>query len=127
MNLELLGKKDDLHFSKLINTSESVKIWLLNRLGGYNNIQGYVTTLHISIDTYTPVFKDEKTGIEYYSFNWCINSYEIDHRYGDKIKGGKHSTIITGGLVFRELKEVISSDFCGNDKSRIEPIYSSHT
>lgn len=128
MNINILDKKTDLAFSGALQESDSVQNWLTQRLTGYNNIDGYVSTLHISIDTFTPPARlSPDNDQEYYSFNWCIVANEIDPVYGDKIKNGKEKTIINGGLIFRGIESIKKRDQYGNRTVSDQPVYSSHT
>ena len=125
MNLQFLNKQANDEFSKLLDSSESVRNWLINRLGGYNNIKDHTPTLTIYIDNYTNVETIED--IEYYSFSWSIVSYPVDSKYGDMIPNAEGEHIINGGLIFRELKQIERADRWGNESSKLEAVYSSHT
>ena len=125
MNLQFINKQANDEFSKLLDNSESVRNWLINRLGGYNNIDHHIPVLTIYIDSYTN--KETIDNIDYYSFEWNIISYPTDPKYGDMLLNETGEHIINGGLIFRGIETVERVDQWGNETTKQEAVYSSHT
>ncbi|MHA1220155.1 MAG: hypothetical protein ACTSQB_00300 [Candidatus Heimdallarchaeota archaeon] len=91
MNLIFSNKKSDIEFTEALDNSSVVQNWLINRLGGYQNVKGKVV-LEIGID---PWSKTEKT-----SFVWAIYACHVDEHY-ELINGKNFEHIINGGLIHR--------------------------
>lgn len=125
MNLQFINKETNDQFSKLLDSSTSVRNWLINRLGGYNNINNHIPVLTIYIDDSTD--KETINDIDYYSFSWSIISYPTDLKYGDMLPNKEGEHIINGGLIFRAIDDVEAVDQWGNETTNREAIYSSHT
>lgn len=92
MNIKFTNRESDQLFCKVLEESQSVKDWLLNKIPGYNNL-GMEVTLEICIDSYyrgtEKIFKD---------FSWSVYSQKVDN-YGFVLEAIQ--PIINGGLIYR--------------------------
>ena len=99
MNLLFTNRQSDQLFCKVLEESQSVQDWLLNKITGYNNI-GMKVTIEISID---PCYRGKEETFK--DFAWAIYSQKVD-RYNQPSEDIQ--PIINGGLIYRKDQEYTS-------------------
>jgi len=125
MNIEINNPETNQHFFNNVDNSECLKMWLINKLTGYNDSKNKRYTLTIFIDNYT------KPENGFYSYNWGISFQEIDPVYGDLVLNDKyeslHHRVMNGGLVYRGIETKETIDDYGDIVDKADHVYSSHT
>lgn len=121
MNLSFFTTDDDLHFSKALVKSPSVRDWLSNKLAGNYGRDDSLCTLNVSVDQRS--LEDQ----ELPDFNWSVTSQEIEPTYHYIKVNAEHKTLMVGGLIYRGTREVQDLTSKSDYDTETEHYYTSHT